>query len=74
MGAHRDFPPRLMPAPVAAHYLGVSESTLRTLSLPRRQLGAKRVYDKADLDAFADTLPYDGQEESECDAADQAFG
>lgn len=74
MPANCDFPPRLMPAPVAAHYIGVSESTLRTLGLPRRQLGAKRVYDKADLDAYADSLPYDGQEESGCDAADQAFG
>jgi hypothetical protein len=72
--AHRDFPPRLMPSPVAAHYLGVSESKLRTLSLRRRQLGAKRVYDKADLDAYADTLPYEEQEESTCDAADQAWG
>lgn len=63
MPAHRDFPPRLMPAPVAAHYLGVSESTLRTLELPRRQLGAKRVFDKADLDAYADSLPYDGEKQ-----------
>ena len=31
MPAHRDFPPRLMSAPVAAHYLNVSESFLRTL-------------------------------------------
>ncbi|AVO39609.1 helix-turn-helix domain-containing protein [Pukyongiella litopenaei] len=49
-----------MPAPAAAHYIGVSESTLRTLNLPRRKLGAKRVYDRADLDAYADALPYDG--------------
>jgi hypothetical protein len=64
-----------MPSPVAAHYLGVLESTLRTLSLPRRQLGAKRVYDKADLDAYADTLPYDKiKEESGCEAANQAWG
>jgi hypothetical protein len=36
-----DILPRLMPAPVAAAYLGVSESTLRTLPIPRRVLGAK---------------------------------
>lgn len=58
----QDFPPRLMPAPVAARYIGVSESTLRDLQLPRRKLGAKRLYDKADLDAYADHLPYDQQE------------
>ncbi|KPU83974.1 hypothetical protein JI58_06580 [Marinosulfonomonas sp. PRT-SC04] len=74
MPAHRDFPPRLMPAPVAAHYLGVSESMLRTLGIPRRELGAKRVYDKADLDAHADNLPYEGQpEDINCKEADEAF-
>jgi len=56
-----DFPPRLMSAPVAARYIGVSESTLRELQIPRKPLGAKRLYDKADLDAFADSLPYEGQ-------------
>lgn len=60
MPAHRDFPPRLMPSPQAAHYIGVSESTLRNLHIPRRELGSKRVYDKADLDAYADNLPYEG--------------
>jgi hypothetical protein len=60
MPATRDFAPRLMPAPQAAHYLGVSVSTLRGLGLPRRRLGGKRVYDRADLDAYADALPYEG--------------
>ncbi|MCB1340796.1 MAG: helix-turn-helix domain-containing protein [Pseudooceanicola sp.] len=55
------FPPRLMPAPEAARYLGVSESTLRNLDLPRKKLGAKRVYDKGDLDAYADSLPYESE-------------
>ena len=72
MPAHRDFPPRLMPSPQAAHYLGVSESTLRTLEIIRRKLGRKRVYDKADLDAYADSLPYEEETgDSECN---QAFG
>ena len=72
MPAHRDFPPRLMPAPLAAHYLGVSEGTLRILDIPRRALKSKRVYDKADLDAYADSLPYEaGRGATECD---QAFG
>ncbi|MBT3140442.1 DNA-binding protein [Phaeobacter gallaeciensis] len=55
-----DFPPRLMPAPTAARYIGVSESTLRNLGLPKREIGSKRVYDKRDLDAYADQLPYTG--------------
>jgi len=49
-----------MPAPQAAHYLGVSESTLRTLDLPRRVVGAKRLFDRLDLDAFADSLATEG--------------
>lgn len=64
------FVPRLLPAPEAAHYLGVSTSTLRTLNIPRRQLGAKRLYDRLDLDAFASGLPTEGEAtgDSECDS------
>lgn len=72
MPAARDFPPRLMPAPAAAHYLGVSVSTLRQLSIPRRSLVAKRVYDKSDLDSYADSLPYNGSGEG--NSCDRAFG
>lgn len=61
MGVQHDFAPRLMPAPAAAHYLGVSESTLRTLDIPRRALGAKRLYDRRDLDRYADSLPIEGE-------------
>ncbi|WP_258223581.1 helix-turn-helix domain-containing protein [Rhodobacter aestuarii] len=50
-----------MPAPEAAHYLGVSESMLRQLDLPRRMLGAKRLYDRFDLDAYASSLPIEGE-------------
>lgn len=73
MPVHRDFAPRLMPSPQAAHYIGVSESTLRGLEIPRRELGGKRVYDKADLDAFADSLPYEGiAEEISCNDTSDA--
>jgi hypothetical protein len=63
----------LLPAPEAAHYLGVSQSTLRTLGIPRRQLGAKRLYDRLDLDEYASSLPTEGQTQgddggvAECD-------
>lgn len=67
------FTPRLMPAPHAAHYLGVSTSTLRKLPIARRELGSKRVYDKADLDRYVDTLPYEASEEGG-DECDQIFG
>lgn len=65
-----EFPPRLMPAPVAARYIGVSVTTLSILDLPRKELCSKRMYDKADLDAYVDTLPYEAgkEEENTCDA------
>lgn len=73
MGAPRmEFAPRLLPAPLAARYLGVSESMLRTLDLPRKELGAKRVYDRTDLDAYADALPYERQEVG--DSCKNVFG
>lgn len=71
-----DITPRLMPSPVAAAYLGVSESTLRQLGLPRKACGAKRLYERADLDAFADSLPYEASDHQREDTAcaDAAFG
>lgn len=64
--------PRLMPAPLAASYLGISESKLRTLPIPRKALDGKRVYEKADLDDYADRLPYEG--ESEGNSCDERWG
>lgn len=65
--------PRLMTAPVAAAYLGVSESTLRTFAIRRKVLGGKRVYERADLDSFADGLTYEADQSRE-NTCDQAFG
>lgn len=39
------FVPALLPAPVAALYIGVSESMLRGLPIRRKVLGGKRLYD-----------------------------
>ncbi len=66
------FPPRLLPAPSAAHYLGVGETKLRDLGIPRTMLGAKRLYDRLALDAFVDSLPVEG--EAEANTCDAAFG
>jgi len=65
------FTPRLLPAPQAAAYLGVSPTTLRGLAIPRRVLGGKRLYDRLDLDAFASDLPTEGEDAApnSCDAA-----
>lgn len=62
MAVTLDFTPLLMPAPQAAHYIGVSESTLRQLPIPRKMAGGKRLYDRRDLDAWADGLPYEADE------------
>lgn len=69
---HFDFPPRLMPGPQAAHYLGVSESKLRTLPIQRRVLDGKRLYHINDLIAFADCLNIEG--EPEANQCDTIFG
>lgn len=55
------FAPRLLPALEAAHYLGISETTLRGLKLPRRMLGGKRLYDRLTLDEYASDLPVEGE-------------
>lgn len=64
--------PRLLPAPLAAEYLAVSVSTLRLLPIPQRTLGSKRLYDARDLDAYADSLPYDGPADG--NTCDKLFG
>lgn len=67
------FTPRLLPAPEAAAYLGVSESMLRGLGIPRKMLGTKRLFDRFDLDAFASDLPREG-EDSEGNTCDAILG
>jgi len=59
------FTPRLMPAPQAAHYIGVSVSKLRALPIPRKIVDGKRLYDRIDLDSYADGLATEGEEQVE---------
>lgn len=66
------FPPRLMQIKAAAHYLGISPTKLRSLGLPCKRDGGNALYDRADLDAWADRLPYDGREEA--NSCDNIFG
>lgn len=56
------FAPRLLPTPQAAAYLGVSETKLRSLAIPRKVLDGKRLYDRLELDAYADSLASEGEE------------
>jgi hypothetical protein len=57
------FIPRLLPSAWAAAYLGVSETKLRELNLPRRILDGKKLYDRLSLDAFADSLATEGRDD-----------
>ncbi|QEU08741.1 helix-turn-helix domain-containing protein [Paracoccus yeei] len=65
------FVPRLLPAPEAAHYLGVSETTLRGLGLPRRMLGGKRLFDRLTLDEYASSLPVEGEDVEGLNSCDE---
>ncbi len=78
MSQNFSFAPRLMPAATAAHYLGISASKLRGLSIPRRICKGNKLYDIRDLDNWADNLPIEGEQEwherQEQLQADRAFG
>lgn len=67
-----DFPPRLMPTVQAAHFLGMSESKLKALPIPRRIDGGNRLYHINDLIAYADALPVEGK--GDANSCDATFG
>ncbi len=66
--------PALLGEADAARYLGIGTTTLRGLGLKRRVLGGRRLYDRRDLDAFADALPYEGEGNERANTCDAAFG
>jgi hypothetical protein len=71
------FAPRLMQATAAAQYIGVSHSKFLTLGIPSKIHGGNRLWDRIDLDAFADGLPYataERKQEREAEECDAAFG
>lgn len=72
------YQPRLMAAPEAARYIGISETMLRSLGLPRRVLGGRRLYDRYDLEAFVNAMQYDGEQietlEGDREECDKLFG
>jgi len=71
------FRPRLMRKSEAAAYLGISPSRLVTLDIPHKQDGRCRLYEVADLDAYADAIPYadrQDQERAEAEQCDALFG
>lgn len=48
--------PRLMCDELAALYLGIGETTLRASGPEPKRLGRRRLYDRHDLDRWADRL------------------
>ena len=64
------FLPRLLGVSEAAAYMGISETKLRSLEIPRRIMDGRRLFDRVDLDRFASDLPYENESHGEntCDA------
>ncbi len=72
MGKHDiSFTPRLMSSSAAAAYIGMSPSKLAGLPIPKKRDGGRVLYDRRDLDDYADHLPYDGQVVREEEAWDE---
>lgn len=68
------FVPRLMQTIAAAHYLGMSPSKLRVLQIPRKIDGGNVLYERADLDAYADKLAYHKSSHGAEQQCDEIFG
>ncbi len=57
------YQPALLSEKAAAFFLGgISETKLRELGISRRKLGRRRLYDRRDLEAYVESLPYEGEE------------
>ena len=60
--------PRLMPETLAAAYIGLSPTRLQAIGPAARVIGKRRLYDRHDLDRWADRLdnqPMDARAEQE---------
>ena len=55
-------PVALLSASDAARYLGIGTTSLRSLNLPRKKLGGRRLYHVNDLNDFVESLPYENEE------------
>lgn len=78
MNDPREFPlrtalpdwPRLMSEPIAARYLSISPNTLRAKGPQPKRQGRRVLYDRKDLDRWADSLG--GQPLDDGDLEDEA--
>lgn len=73
----RAYPPRLMGVEDAAYYVGISPTFLREKGPAPKNIGRRVVYDRLDLDRWADRLggqPLDdGQDEAEAKDVERRF-
>ncbi|XWN32965.1 MAG: helix-turn-helix domain-containing protein [Devosia sp.] len=77
------YPPVMLDEPAAAAYVSISVSKIRELreigDFPKRvKIGSRRLYRRSDLDAWALSLPAEGEEDGDgaegtCHA-DEVFG
>ncbi|WP_422074162.1 DNA-binding protein [Tranquillimonas rosea] len=68
MAVAQTFPPRLMQAKAAAFYLGMSRTKFLSLGFEPAHVGGLRLYDRNDLDAYADSLSDQESPEGQWDA------
>ncbi len=61
-GTYQYSHPALLGEKAAAFFLGIGETKLRELGISRRKLGRRRLYDRRDLEAYVESLPYEGEE------------
>ena len=66
--------PRLLPAALAAAYIGVSASTLAGLGVQPVAIGRRRLYDRLDLDRLVDSAKGGVQPRRALDTAIEALG
>jgi hypothetical protein len=59
-----------MPVELAARYVGIGVTLLEEQGLPAKRIGRRKLYDRLDLDRWADRL--DGQPVEEGEAGDES--
>lgn len=64
---------RLLGVGHAAEYLGISQTTLRKLNIPRKTYGGRKLYDRIDLDTWADQLEYENNRAEAEEEMDRLF-
>ncbi len=69
------YQPALLGEKAAAFFLGgISETKLRELGISRRKLGRRRLYDRRDLEAYVESLPYEDEDNERINTCDVVFG